>query len=163
MQATKTFMDLVMDKSFDTPFEDGEYMVPVKRGREVLAGETERQIQAWKRQKTIGDNIDNVAARELAEKKKSQIDTWAASALTAVYAHVAPQSVEMYDIPEGLAMQPIPLVVQNTDMEDDVRREILLKQQRDQKIFQQEERDEHEASCALRLTKLSAAAVGAAS
>ena len=159
-QALASFQDLVMDKNVHTPWDDGEYLVPVKRGREVKVGEEDRHSQEWKRQKTISDSVENAAARDLAEKHQARMQTWMASQHAALCAHAAPQSNELEDLPPGLARNPLLPRVCDDDMQDEVNREILLAQQRDQKVMEQEERDDHEANMAQRLRKQQVAALG---
>ena len=142
-----------MDKSVDTPFENGEWLVPIYKGREVRVGDMETREQAWRRKRTIHDTVDNAAAQELQKKNEAMMEAWEEKAAHDATQYAMGSSAEMVDIPEGLQRNPQIFIAKDNDMEEEVKREVLLKMQRDAKILEQEERDKHEAEQCLRIKK----------
>lgn len=151
-QAKESFYAKVLDRSVKKRKVGDEWCIGVFRGVEERIGTEKRREQQYGRKKRITDTIDHDAAVELEKDGEKSCNRWLQERQTAKRANVELRSTDMQSIPDGLARTPVAVQVDD-DYADEIKREVVLKMQRDAKVLSQEELDDHEASQAAKIAK----------
>jgi len=158
--AIKSFVAQVMDKNVHTPFVNGQYLVPVFRGTESRVGTEQRREEGFKRRKVIRDTVDYDAAAELKRLSEESNASWLSQHSRVASESCVASSSEAPSIPEGMARLPAIHEVPKDEMQQDVKREVLMALQREAKIMQLEEVDDHHAAQASKIDKTAKAERG---
>ena len=157
----KLYTEAVTDKTMAKKWAGDQWCIGVFGGVQDAVGSEQREQQKWKRRKTIDDQVDMDAAMELAQASSMVHDSWIDAAGTAA-AHRVSSSLEMPSIPEGLARNPERPATPSSDATGDIKREVLMKMQRDAKISDLQDQDDHEAKQEKKLEQQRESAAGAA-
>jgi hypothetical protein len=154
------YKEAVLDKTVAKKFEHGQWLIGIYGGLEERVGSFSEVNQQWKRRKTIHDQVDQSACTELAEEAERVAKLWQERTQHAMGSNVV-ATCAVPDLPPGLARAPELLSLPRAEAADDICREVLMNQQRQQVIEDLEEQDAHEASEARKIQKAAEAARGA--
>lgn len=147
--ALASFKAAIMDKGRKTKKYQGVWLVGVFAGiTERLSTESSR-FHGMKRLKTIADTVDFDAASSMKADDEIEIAGWKQQLEASKASHmISPNKVS---VPDGLARTPLSPPTEKADKSDEVQRDLLFSLQRQAKVQEQEEQDDHEAQQAIKV------------
>ena len=155
----KLFESAIMNKDTAKKFVNNSWLIGVWAGVQERVGERAERRVSNKRQKTMDDSVSFAAAQELQGQAEADRQAWQAAHSEASGSHV-PDASDQVQIHAGLVRFPAARPAPEDDLAEGIRRETLLEMQRQTKIAEQEEIDDHEAKESDKLRKAEVAAVG---
>ena len=135
------------------------WLMGIYAGVEVRVGTSQQEEQSLKRQRTVQDSVDQSAVDDLRVEAAKATAQWLeqhqASASSGIDLSNGSTQVQ---VPDGLVRGPQPAPAPGSELAGEINREVLLAMQRQAKIAEQEEADDHDARQADKIAKTTSAA-----